>query len=272
MQNLNIAFIQANLIWENPEANLTMFDDLIAGLVNKADLIVLPETFVTGFPVDPHKFAAKPDGKEITWMRKKARVTKAVVCGSILLDLGGVFHNTLIWMTPQGDYHCYHKRHVFRMGGEHKLIQPGTAHQDVSLNGWNIRPLICYDLRFPVWCRNTTTAGQHNYDLMIFVANWPEVRSYPWIQLLIARAIENQAYVLGVNRVGTDGLGNHYSGDSMLIDPKGNILAQAKPNQEQVVETSIGMDELLNFRKKFNVALDWDDFKMIILPPDYTTS
>lgn len=268
MQDLNIAFIQANLVWENPEANLAMFDALIAGLVQKPDLIVLPETFTTGFPVDPHMFAAKPNGREIEWMREKARVCNAVVCGSILLELEGVFHNSLIWMTPKGDYQMYHKRHVFRMGGEHKLIQAGTALQDMSLNGWNIRPLICYDLRFPVWCRNTIRTGQFDYDLLIFVANWPAVRSYPWIQLLIARAMENQAFVLGVNRVGVDGLGNRYSGDSMLIDPKGNIVVRANPNQEQVIETSIQLGELLNFRKKFNVALDWDDFKMIILPPD----
>jgi omega-amidase len=268
MQDLNIAFIQADLSWENPGANREKFGHYISKLKNNPQLIVLPETFTTGFPVDPHQFAESPDGETVQWMKHQAKSSGAVICGSILLRLNGHFHNSLLWMLPDGSYSIYNKRHVFRMGGEHKLIRPGTELLDVSLHGWNIRPLVCYDLRFPVWSRNKVQHGNYDYDLLIYIANWPEARSYPWKQLLVARAIENQAYVLGVNRVGKDGPGNTYSGDSVLLDPKGMIIAHAGPFAQAVVETSLDGTELLSFREKFNVSLDWDMFKMIILPPD----
>lgn len=268
MQDLNIAFFQADLIWENPAANREKFARFIGGLTTNPHLIVLPETFTTGFPVDPHHFAESEDGETLHWLKNQARTTGAVICGSILLKKGKHYHNSLIWMQPNGDYYLYHKRHVFRMGGEHHLIRPGSELIHVQLNGWKIRPLICYDLRFPVWSRNKATDGQFDYDLLIYIANWPETRAFPWKQLLIARAIENQAYVLGVNRVGTDGPGNRYSGDSVLLDPKGNVVAAAAASEEAVVETSADRAELLNFREKFNVSLDWDMFNVVILPPD----
>jgi predicted amidohydrolase len=149
------------------------------------------------------------------------------------------------------------------MGGEHELITPGDERITEFLKGWKIRPMICYDLRFPVWCRNSYEDGVYGYDLLLFVANWPKVRSYPWKQLLIARAIENQSYVLGVNRVGKDDTGNEYSGDSCLIDPKGDIIASATPDNEEIVEISACYGTLYDFRKKFTVGLDWDDFQIV---------
>ncbi len=263
MQDLKIAFIQPDLAWENPQANRKSFDKKLESIQGKPDLIVLPETFNTGFPVDPQKFAEKENGSTMQWMKEKAAHTDAVVCGSILLEIGGRYHNSLIWMRPDGTHELYHKRHVFRMGGEHERVTPGKELLLTQLKGWNIRPLVCYDLRFPVWSKNTYKNQQFEYDFVFYIANWPAVRSYPWSQLLLARALENQAYVLGVNRVGTDGPGIDYSGDSALIDPKGQYIAKAGSGTESVIEATLSGDELHRFREKFNVGLDWDRFEIV---------
>ncbi len=268
MQSLKIAYIQADLYWENPEANMAHFDQLFNRLKQENDLIVLPETFTTGFPVDPKRFAQPLDGTAMHWMAKRAASLDSVICGSILLEQQGRFTNTLVWMRPNGRYELYAKRHVFRMGGEHQLIDPGNYLLTVELKGWRIRPMICYDLRFPVWSRNSYRNGVWGYDLALYVSSWPTVRSYPWKQLLIARAIENQACVLGVNRVGEDGLGNSYTGDSALIDAKGYYVSQAATSEEEIVESELDPKHLLEFREKFMVSLDWDEFKILHLPPD----
>ncbi len=262
MQDLKIAFVQSSLDWAAPAANRRRFDNWMASIAGQPDLIVLPETFNTGFPVDPVKYAEKLDGESIAWLREKAASTGAVICASLLLETNGNYHNSLIWMRPDGPFEQYNKKHVFRMGGEHELITPGKELITLTLKGWKIRPMICYDLRFPVWCRNRFIEGIHEYDLLLFVANWPKVRSYPWKQLLIARAIENQSYVLGVNRVGMDDTGNDYSGDSCLIDPGGEIIAAATPENEEVVQVSACYAALIDFRGKFKVGLDWDDFRL----------
>lgn len=263
MQDLNIAFIQSDLAWENPQANRQAFDKKIASIQGRPDLIVLPETFNTGFPVDPQKFAEKEKGATLHWLKEKAAQTDAVVCGSMLLEVEGRYHNSLVWMRPDGTYELYHKRHVFRMGGEHERVTPGGKLLLTHLRGWKIRPLVCYDLRFPVWSKNTYKNEQFEYDFVFYIANWPAVRSYPWSQLLLARALENQAYVLGVNRVGTDGPGMNYSGDSALIDPKGQYIAKAARGEEAIVEATLSGDELVRFREKFNVGLDWDRFEIL---------
>lgn len=265
MQDLRIAYLQANLIWENPQANLRLFDNLMQQQTQPNDLIILPETFTTGFPVDPHVFAEELNGPAMIWMRAKAQQYNAVVCGSILLRDCVNFFNCFIWMRPDGSYETYAKGHVFRMGGEHEQITPGDQLLTVELNGWKIRPMICYDLRFPVWCRNASLDGVFAYDLLLFVANWPSVRSWPWKQLLIARAIENQSYVIGVNRVGVDGLNYNYTGDSCVLDAKGFMVSQAVAEKEMLVEVSLNYAELLIFREKFNVALDWDRFNILHL-------
>ncbi len=262
MQDLNIVFIQTSLFWEDPAANRVHFDRLIDRIQSQPDLIILPETFNTGFPVDPNKWAEKPGGESFQWLQNKAANTGAVICASMLMESGEQFHNSLIWMRPDGSHRNYNKRHVFRMGGEHERINPGDSHLLTRLKGWKIRPMVCYDLRFPVWCKNTYENGNFEYDLALFVANWPAARALPWKQLLIARAIENQAYIIGVNRIGKDGLGIEYAGDSCLIDAKGQIIASAKSNTEAIIEASISHTELSSFRAKFNVGMDWDQFSI----------
>jgi predicted amidohydrolase len=260
MQDLKIAYIQTNLIWEDAQANRSAFSTKITELSEKTDLIVLPETFTTGFPVDPNQFAETSEGETIVWMKETAASTGSVICGSFLMKKHEKFYNTFVWMRPDGSFETYDKRHVFRMGGEHKHIEPGKKNIRIELKGWKIRPLICYDLRFPVWSRNSYKNGEFDYDLLIVVANWPAVRAYPWTQLLIARAIENQCFVLGVNRIGTDLNGIAYSGNSGLIDPKGKFVSSAEPSCEQTLIATLCANEILQFRKDFKVGLDWDDF------------
>ncbi len=264
MENLDVIYIQSGLVWENPAKNRERLGKMIFSQQKKADLIVLPETFTTGFPVDPAPFAETTHGKTLNWMRKMAAQTGAVITGSFLMKEKKHFTNTLVWMRPDGSFDHYQKRHVFSMGGEHKHIRAGDRQLVVQLKGWKIRPMICYDLRFPVWCKNRFKNGGSEYDLAIYVANWPAVRSYPWDTLLVARAIENQAFVLGVNRVGKDGKGNDYSGHSKLVDAKGNILSEAPENQEAVMHTTLSGEELQAFRNKFNVGRDWDNFEIIL--------
>jgi len=263
MQDLKIALLQADLVWENPSANREHFGNLMNKLSDSADLIILPETFTTGFPVDPRKFAEKTDGPTLHWMQKMAKKQHSVITGSLLMETQNGFQNTLIWMRPDGSFETYTKRHVFRMGGEHESIEPGNVELIVELKGWKIKPLICYDLRFPVWSKNTFSQGVFAYDLLLYVANWPAVRAYPWNQLLIARAIENLAFVVGVNRVGSDPQGVAYDGYSQVIDPRGTILSQAIAKNEMIIELSLSAAEIKQFRQKFNVGLDWDSFNLL---------
>ncbi len=265
MQNLTILFFQSDLVWEKPHDNIENFNKKIRKNFKGEDLIVLPETFTTGFPVDPAPFAVEKNGFVTDWMKQTAAKTGAVITGSFLLKEEDKYFNSLLWVTPEGNVERYDKRHVFSMGGEDKKITKGNKLITVNLKGWRIRPFICYDLRFPVWCKNRYSDDKgFEYDLAIFVANWPSQRSYPWEMLLKARAMENQSFVLGVNRVGHDGIGNYYSGNSMMIDAKGNIVSQAEPGNEVAISTEISMEELTAFRKKFNVGRDWDNFTLII--------
>ncbi len=262
MKNLEILYIQSDLAWENPVLNREFFEKKILAQGQGRDLVVLPETFTTGFPVDPVSFAETADGESLQWMHRLATQTGAVITGSLLLKEETAYFNALIWMRPDGTFERYDKRHVFSMGGEHKRIKAGEQQLLVTLKGWKIRPMVCYDLRFPVWSKNRYENGTFEYDLAIYVANWPAVRAYPWNMLLIARAIENQAFVLGVNRVGTDGLGNTYSGHSGLIDAKGRVLSEAPENKEGVMRVSLSAKELQQLRNKFNVGMDWDRFEI----------
>lgn len=262
MDDLTLLCIQTDLVWENPQLNRRHMEQIISKQKNACDLILLPETFTTGFPVDPHPFAETEDGESIQWMHRMAKKTGAVVTGSLLLKTGNLFSNSLIWMRPDGTYERYDKRHVFSMGGEHETIQPGQKQLTVTLKGWNIRPMVCYDLRFPVWSKNQYQNGVFEYDLAIYVANWPAVRAYPWNQLLLARAIENQAYIVGINRVGKDGLGNLYQGDSKVVDAKGQILSEAPTGKESAFFATLSGKELQRFRAKFDVGRDWDSFTL----------
>lgn len=261
MQDLKILALQADLVWENPERNRLEFEKRIKREFDSHQLIILPETFTTGFPVDPRKYWEEIDGPTVNWMRKIADLYKAVITGSILIKTDENYANTLIWMYPDGNFEFYEKRHVFSMGGEHEKISAGKNKLTIDLMGWKIRLMICYDLRFPVWSKNQFDNNSgFEYDLAIYIANWPAVRSYPWKTLLLARAIENQAFVIGLNRVGIDGPGNSYSGDSMIVDFKGAVLEQGSEGIEQALSITISHKDLTEFRNKFNVGLDWDKF------------
>ncbi|MCF8227317.1 MAG: nitrilase family protein [Bacteroidales bacterium] len=260
MRDLKISFIQSDIVWEDPEENRKKFADKISKLKSGDHLIILPEMFNTAFPVDPRQFAEKIDGPTFEWMHESAKQANAVITGSLMIEDDGRYFNCLVWMEPSGNYRTYFKRHVFHLGEESGFISKGMGKIICDLHGWKISPMICYDLRFPVWVKNTYRDGKFEYDLLIFVANWPEIRNYPWKQLLIARAMENQSYVIGLNRVGVDDKGMSYSGDSMLIGPDGKVLSAAGAGKEESISTRLSAGDLKEFRKSFNVGADWDNF------------
>ena len=257
MDKLRVSLIQTDLVWESPIENHKNFSKLIES-TEQTDIIVLPETFNTGFSMDSERLAEPMAGITMQWMKAEANKKDAVICGSLIIEEGGEYYNRFIWMEPDGTFEYYNKRHLFRMGDEHKSFTQGTEKVIIEYKGWKICPMICYDLRFPVWSRNQ----KQEYDLLIYVANWPEVRINAWEKLLYARAIENQCYVASVNRIGIDGLGVNCSGSSMLIDPKGYLMDKA-PNQKEAVKTiSLSLNDLSDFRKKFPVGMDGDGFNI----------
>ncbi len=252
MNNLRITTIQSALHWENVDANLEAFD-LKLRTLDPTDLIILPETFTTGFSMNAEQIAEPMDGKAMQWLAKQAAEHQAVVTGSFIAKDGGKFYNRLIWMRPDSSYEIYDKHHLFTLAGEHKVYTPGEKKLIVELNGWKICPMVCYDLRFPAWARN-----MEDYDLLFYVANWPETRAFHWKSLLIARAIENQCYLAGVNRVGTDENGLVYSGDSTVIDYNGRNYFELT-GEEGVFTSELDYDELHKFRSKLNFLADRDN-------------
>ena len=260
MQDLNIRIIQADLFWEDTDRNLKKFDQLLRNIDLSNDLVVLPEMFNTGFTMNVKKCAETEDGKTITWLRQKAKELNCVIAGSLLIHENGAFYNRLIWMKQDGSFEYYNKRHLFRMSNEHLTMSEGREKKIVELNGWKINLQICYDLRFPVWSKNSHKDGIYAYDILLYIANWPEIRKHAYEKLLPARAIENQAFVVWINRVGKDGNDIAHSGDSSVTDPYGKELKKAKPNLEEVLSIKLSWKELADFRKKFQVGLDWDHF------------
>ncbi len=257
MQNLSVTLIQTDLYWENSIANLAMLEEKIATIATPTDLIILPEMFNSGFTMNVEQVSEPMNFFVQKWMKQQAAQTNAVITGSFIVKEGDKFFNRLIWMRPDGSYEQYDKRHLFRMGGEHHYFTGGSQKLIVELNGWKICPLICYDLRFPVWSRNVNQA----YDLLIYVANWPAVRSKVWDTLLQARAIENQSFVIGVNRVGKDGMDLVYSGNSTIVDFKGNHFFYE--SDIEIIETQILQKKaLIEFREQFPAYLDADSFEI----------
>ncbi len=256
---LYVTVIQSFIHWENRDENLAGFTRLTKD-VDGTDLIVLPEMFTTGFSMNPALYAEETDGESMRWMYQTARKKNCVVTGSIMTRESGRYYNRLVWMRPSGEYLVYDKRHLFRFAGEHKHYTPGSRKLLTRVKGWKIYPLICYDLRFPVWCKNRLDAGSYDYDLMINIANWPAARSVAWKTLLSARAIENQSFVCGVNRVGEDGNGIDHSGDSLLAGPEGNLLWQAEPSAGSVETVTLQKEALENSRGRLEAGLDWDTF------------
>ena len=253
MRDLKVTLIQTDLAWEDIGANLAGFDKKIETITDDTHLIVLPEMFTTGFSMNPAKLAEKMSGSAVFWLQEKSALKKVDIVGSIVAEDDGKFFNRLIWAKPDGRLFTYDKRHLFRMLGEEKVYSAGDQNLTVELHGWKVRPFICYDLRFPVWTRNIA----NRFDLAIFIANWPERRSMHWKALLLARAIENQCYVIGLNRVGTDGNGLTYSGDSSIIDPAGNILFQ-KQHAVCTHTAVLSGDELQAYRGSFPAWMDAD--------------
>lgn len=258
MKDLKITLVQTRLHWEQPEKNRQYISSLLADLrKGSTDIILLPEMFATGFTMNAKQVAEKMDGESVQWMRELAAKKNAVVCGSLVIEEKKKFYNRLIWMQSDGECFTYDKRHLFRMANEHLTYSPGKKKLIVDLKGWRICPLVCYDLRFPVWSRNTG-----DYDLLLYVANWPERRSFVWSQLLIARAIENQCFVAGLNRVGVDGKNISYTGNSVVLDPFGEIISNIKPSKVQIETIKLDPKVLLGARNNFPVMMDRDRFRI----------
>jgi len=257
MQDLKVTLIQSDLHWENSLANFAMFEEKIWQISEPSDLIVLPEMFTTGFSMKASALAEPMNYHATKWLKQMSGQTKAVITGSVIIKENNQYYNRLFWVEPNGTISTYDKRHLFRMAGEDNVYQSGTAKMIKQIKGWNVCPLVCYDLRFPVWSRNRN----NEYDLLLYVANWPEVRSYAWKTLLRARAIENIAYVVGVNRVGKDGNGHSYSGDSVVLDAKGGVIQEIS-GEEGIITVTLSKKELLEFRERFPANLDADSFSI----------
>ncbi len=261
---MKVTLIQTHLHWEDRDKNLAHFSALIDSIKEPTDLIVLPEMFSTGFSMNPQRVADEHLGGTFAWLQKKAGEKNAVITGSVAVKEGDYFYNRLHWIEPDGSYDFYDKRHLFRMAKEDEVYKAGIKKIIKPLKEFNLMPLVCYDLRFPVWSRNRydVAANKWDYDVLVYVANWPQVRSFPWKQLLIARAIENQCYVVGLNRIGKDGNGFDHSGDSVVINPRGETLSTTRANEESVETISIDKNYLEDFRRVFPVGLDADGFEL----------
>ena len=258
MRDLKVALVQSMLHWEDAAANRAMFAEKLLALKGITDLVVLPEMFTTGFSMRTAELAEPMDGDTVSWMKEQARELDAAIYGSVIIAEGGKCYTRGLFVMPDGTVVTYDKRPLFRMAEEFQHYTPGGQRVVVEWRGWRLLLQICYDLRFPVFARN-----RGDYDALLYVANWPELRRYPWSQLLIARAIENQSYVIGVNRVGMDGKGHHYTGDSASVDPRGDADVM-KASREHVLHTVLHREALDDFRAKFPVADDADAFSLML--------
>ncbi|WP_435104799.1 amidohydrolase [Arhodomonas sp. AD133] len=256
MDTLTLSLVQSDLHWQRPQANRQRLGELMAPLAGHTDLVVLPEMFATGFTMAPEEHAESADGPSLAWMREQARHLQATVTGSLAVREGVRYHNRLYWVSPAGDCLTYDKRHCFRMAGEHNHYTPGTQRMTTTIRGWRVCPLICYDLRFPVWSRS-----HDDYDLLLYVANWPAVRRSSWQRLLPARAIENLCVVAAVNRVGEDGNGKAYAGDSAVVDWLGDPLVSLD-DTEAVRSVTLQPEGLRRYRERFPAHLDADPFTL----------
>ena len=255
---MRLTLVQTALHWENAAANRAMFADLLAPLAGSTDLIVLPEMFTTGFSMNAATLAESMDGPTLQWLAQTAEKIDAAITGSFICRENGQFYNRLVFMRPDGHSDTYDKRHLFTPAGEGEHFIAGNQQLVAEWRGWRIRPLVCYDLRFPVWSRNAAAAP---YDLLLYVANWPSRRAHHWRTLLTARAIENQAFTVGVNIVGTDGSGLEYVGDSAVVDFSGQPLAQIS-GQEGIYTTKLSLEDLQQYRRQLPFLNDADAFQL----------
>ena len=263
MAPVTFTLIQTTLHWENKTANLQMLEEKIQAIAQPTQVVVLPEMFATGFSMKPQQLAETMDGSTVQWMKRISAANRLILTGSIIIEDEGRYYNRAIWMQPNGQWGCYNKRHLFRFAEEDKQYTAGQQRFVASVNGWKVALLVCYDLRFPVWSRQQFGESGFEYDVAIYIANWPQRRSTAWKTLLQARAIENQCYVIGVNRVGEDGNGIYHSGDSMVLSPSGEILYH-KEAEEDVFTIMLEQEPLQEIREKFQFWRDADLFQIIL--------
>lgn len=257
--SFSVAIIQTNLIWENPLNNRRILNDKINTIKTNVDLIILPEMFTSGFSMNAKVVAETMDGESITWLKEKAKEKQVAIIGSLVILENNKYYNRLVCIEPSGKITQYDKRHTFTLAGEHKVYTAGSEKVIFKYKGWKICPLVCYDLRFPVWARNT-----EDYDLLIYVANWPKIRINAWDALLKARAIENMSYCVGVNRVGLDGNNYEYPGHSGAYDVLGHRIDSIPENEETIEVVILEKDHIKKYREKLNFLKDKDDFSLKI--------
>ena len=258
---LLVTLIQSDLHWEDKNSNLAMFENKIRGIGERTEIVVLPEMFNTGFSMNPESLAENMEGVTVQWMKRMSAEKKIILAGSLIVEEKGRYYNRFIWMLPNGNSGFYDKRHRFAYAGEDQHFAAGEKRMIASVKGWKINLQVCYDLRFPVWARQQSKQGEPEFDVIIYVANWPEKRILAWKTLLQARAIENQCYVVGVNRVGDDGNGIHYNGNSLVVDPLGEIL-YIKAEEEDIHTIALDKNHLNNTRDKFPFLRDSDEFQI----------
>ena len=259
MQNLNISLIQLDTAWHKPDENLATLTQIINRLEMPSDIIILPEMFSTGFTMDSHKVFEVMDGTVHNWLIAQAADHNSAICGSVIIKEEENYYNRFLWVNPNGETKFYNKRHLFRMADEHYHYTQGEENIIIEYKGWRIRPQICYDLRFPVWSRNHLSKDLYNYDLILYVANWPQPRINAWSALLKARAIENHAYCVGVNRIGIDENDISYNGQSAVYNFKGEESIRMTENL-YLAQTTLRKDHLIEYRKQFPAQLDADEF------------
>lgn len=267
-KNLSLTLVQPNLIWESPVDNYRNLNKQLSKIgKGETDVVVLPEMFSTGFSMNAKKLAEEMEGPSMQWMFETSQGLKSAICGSLIIKEEKKYYNRFIWMEPDGHYDFYDKRHLFRMAKEEKVYTASKEGFVIEYKGWGFCPMVCYDLRFPVWSRNRLLGkgvkAKYDYDVLLYVANWPAIRSYAWEHLLYARAIENQAYVAGVNRVGKDGNDIEYTGDSMLVNPLGEKISSIKSKKAAIETIELNWKALQDIRAKFPVLLDADEFGLI---------
>ena len=254
--DLTVTLLQTATVWHDPAANRALFDGLFHKVPDASRLVVLPEMFSTGFTMDSVAVAETMDGDTVAWLQRRARELDKVLCGSVVILQDGEYFNRFLCAQPDGALHTYDKRHRFRMAGEHQHYSAGGHKMVIPIDGWRVCPMVCYDLRFPVWFRN-----RGDYDLLICVANWPAARRHAWNTLLRARAIENQVYAAGVNIVGTDGAGVEYAGGSAVYAPDGAIVAEVQDGA-QIITQTLSWNALAQLREQFPVWQDADEFNL----------
>ncbi|OEK09798.1 amidohydrolase [Flavivirga aquatica] len=257
-KTLNVGLIQSDLVWENPEQNRLNFTKKIESISNEVDVIILPEMFTTGFTMNAKAVAETMKGETVAWMQGAALKNNAAIVGSIIILEDETFFNRLLFVEPSGNIIFYNKRHTFTLVGEHKIYKAGKEKVIIDYKGWKICPQICYDLRFPVWARNT-----EDYDVLLYVANWPKPRISAWDALLKARAIENMTYCIGVNRVGTDGVNSEYSGHTAVYDVLGKQITSFQPHKEQIEIVTLEKRHIEAYRNKLKFLNDRDTFNLM---------